>query len=339
MIPLVMIPRKQLRRTGIALLGGFAMALLGCTPPQSAPPPPDDLRAHGMLSTIELAPLHYAIAYLGAAQNPVAHGGIPNLYEGSRFNAAKNADLAGHADTQALRESLAHPDLRIILTITEGHYRIIAKRSAGINSLADLKGKRVAMIEETSSHFYLDRLLGTLGMGDRDIEIVSLQSPKNSAEVLFDGRADAMAMWEPEAQIAIDRLGEDAIVLTGDAGYDELYNLHSTAAKLADPETRAKIVRFVAKLIQASEAIEADPEDAIEVTATAMGYPIPLVRKSWPHHTFTTSLSPKLLDVLVAEEEWLAAHAGRPARPRNELAKLIDPTIEAEARKLLALER
>ena len=62
-------------------------------------------------------------------------------------------------------------------------------------------------------------------------------------------------MWEPEAQLAIDRLGEDAIVLSGDAGYDELYNLHTTAEKLADPKNRAKIVRFVAKLIEASEAI------------------------------------------------------------------------------------
>jgi NitT/TauT family transport system substrate-binding protein len=339
MIPLAMIPRKHLHRTRIAMLGGFALALAGCTPPQSVPLPPGDLRAHGMLSTIELAPLHYAIAHLGAAQDPVAHGGIPNLYDGSRFNAAKHADLAGHADTQALRESLLHPDLRIIITITEGHYRIIAKRSAGIDSLSNLKGKRVAMIEETSAHFYLDRLLGTLGMGDRDIEIVSLQSPKNSADVLLDGRADALAMWEPEAQLAIDKLGEDAIVLSGDVGYDELYNLHTTAGKLADPAARAKIVRFVAKLIQASEAIEKDPEPARELVAKAMDYPIAVLRESWPHHSFTTSLSPKLLDVLSAEEEWLAARASRPARSRDVLAQLIDPSIEAEARKLLANER
>lgn len=331
-----MILHKPFRRVRFAVLGGLALVVLGCTRPQSVPTPPDDLRAHGMLSTIELAPLHYAIAHLEAAQLPVAHGGIPNLYGGSRFNAATNADLAGHADTQALRESLLHPDLRIILTITEGHYRIVAKRSAGINSLSDLKGKRVAMIEETSAHFYLDRLLGTLGMGDRDVEIVSLQSPKDSADVLFDGRADALAMWEPESQLAIDRLGDDAIVLTGDAGYDELYNLHSTAQKLADPATRMKIVRFVAKLIQASGAIENDPEPAMELTAQAMGYPLAAVRKSWSHHTFATSLSPKLLDVLVDEEEWLAARAGRPARSRDELAQLIDPTIEADARRLLA---
>ena len=73
----------------------------------------------------------------------------------------------------------------------------------------------------------------------------------------------------------------------------------------------------------------------MELVAQATDYPIAVVRESWPHHTFTTTMSPKLLDVLVAEEEWLATHAGRPARSRNELAKLIDPSIEAEARSLL----
>ncbi len=322
----------------VSLCAFLALSASGCTSPQTAPsPPPDnDLRTHGMLSTIELAPLHYAIAQLDAAQSPVAHGGIPNLYDGSRFNAATDADLAGHADTQALRESLKHPDLRIILTITKGHYRIVAKRSSGIDSIADLQGKRVAMIEETSSHFYLDRLLGIEGMSDKDIEIVTLERPHDSSDVLVDGGADALAMWEPEAQLAIDKLGDDAIVLSGEANYDELYNLHTTQAKLDDPATREKIVRFVAKLIQASSAIERDPSDAIALVSAATDYPEDLIGVSWPHHTFMTSLAPELLDTLVAEEEWLAARSGREPRSREELAKLIDPSVEAEARRLLA---
>jgi len=324
----------------LAVLGSIVLGLAGCATGGAAPPKASDLQVHGMLSTIELAPLHYAIAYLDAAQDPVQHGGIPNLFQGSRFNPATDADLAGHADTQALRESLKHPNLRIILTITEGHYRIVAKRSAGIRSLADLKGKRVAMIEETSAHFYLDRLLRTAGMdGDADVEIVSLQRPHDSAATLLDGRADALAMWEPETELAVEKLGRDAIILSGDANYNELYNLHTTAEKLANAETRAKMVGFVASLIEASQAIQKNPEPAIELVAEAMQYPLADVQASWPHHEFVTSLSPALLDTLVAEEAWLAKRAGREPRGREQLATLIDPSIEAEARQLLASRR
>ena len=38
-----------------------------------------------------------------------------------------------------------------------------------------------------------------------------------------------------------------------------------------------------------------------------------------------------LLDVLVAEEQWLAARDNRPARPRAELATLIDTSVYREA--------
>ena len=46
------------------------------------------------------------------------------------------------------------PGLRIILTVSEGYYRIVARRSAGISSLADLKGKRIATFPSTSSAYY-----------------------------------------------------------------------------------------------------------------------------------------------------------------------------------------
>ena len=81
-------------------------------------------------------------------------GGIPNLVgeAGAQgFAQPGVADVATNAETQLLRFSVRHPDLRIIFNVTEGLYRIVARRSAGIASIADLKGKRVATIEQTSA--------------------------------------------------------------------------------------------------------------------------------------------------------------------------------------------
>ena len=58
------------------------------------------------------------------------------------------------------------------------------------------------------------------------------------------------------------------------------------------------------------------------------------VEASWMHHRFGAMLPTDLLDVLEAEEKWLAAQDKRPARSRAELATLIDPSIYRDAVKL-----
>src|SRR5262249_21712406 len=64
-------------------------------------------------------------------------------------------DAATGSETQALLNSVADPRIRIILTLAECRYRIIARRSAGIRRIADLRGKKVAATINTSSHYYL----------------------------------------------------------------------------------------------------------------------------------------------------------------------------------------
>ncbi|MBN8829994.1 MAG: ABC transporter substrate-binding protein [Sphingomonadales bacterium] len=308
-------------RHALALLAAaLSLATAGCAGR-------NDLRfsAHAV---IEAAPVHHAIERFGAARPEVPNGAIPALYGPD----GGIADVAGHADTQALRHSLAHPDLRIILTVTEARYRIVARRSAGIATMADLRGKRIATPPGSSAAYYLHRALGTAGMSERDVTIVPVPlPPRDAARLLVEGRADALALWEPEPEIAIETLGEDAVILDPESGYSELYNLHSTAAKLADPATRAKIVRLVAALIKGAR----NPDEPISIAARITGYPADPIRRAWPTHAFPAALSPALLDTLVAEEGWLAANEGRPARSREELRALIDPSIEAEARAWL----
>ncbi len=329
--------RPSIRRTvAIAILGALTVGVAGCANRVAQTRSlSTDLRfsAH---SVIEAAPVHYALMHRNAGQREVPNGGIVSLY---RNMPGGDADLAGHAETQALRHSLDHPDLRIILTVTEGHYRIVTKRSTGIRSVSDLRGRKVATVKDSSAAFYLQRALETAGMKESDIDIVGLPlPPKDAALLLLDGRADALALWDPEPEIAIERLGDEAVILDPDTGYQELYNLHTTAAKLADPVIRAKIVRFVATLIEASEHLRDDPSDAIPLAAQVTGYPEALIRASWPQHAFPVTISPKLLDTLVAEDAWLAElaeRAGRKPRTRETLAMMIDPSVEAEARALL----
>ena len=326
------------RRDAVAaLLGLSALWVGGCarsktSSAEEGPP----LAVRGSTATLEIAPVLLAARDHYPAGAVVRNGGIGNLVGAPRVTGLGDegpADVATHAETQALRYSVANPDLRIILTVTEGRYRIIARRSAGIASLADLKSKRIAALVTTSAGFFLARMLAQAQLSFADIVPVRISPIEGMAEALARREVDAVAIWEPHGGNAALALGEDRIEFPGDGVYRELFNLNTTATNLADPVKRQRIVAFVRAIINASEAIARDPEPAKRLVAATGGFTANEVSRAWPTLTFTAALPPDLLDTLEAEEQWLAAQDGRAPRPLATLAGLIDATILAEARR------
>jgi sulfonate transport system substrate-binding protein len=309
----------------------FALLMAGCARKPELPvvrgvPPP--LSIYGSTATIEIAPVLVAARKRGVA---VRNGGIANLVGA----AAGAADLATHAETQALRYSVAHPDIRIILTVTEGRYRIVARRAAGIRVLGDLKGKRIATLTSTSAGYFLARMLATAGLGLGDVVPVRVSPLEDMAASVSRGDVDAVAIWEPHAGSAVLALGSDSIEFPGDGVYRERFNLNTRAASLADPVKRKAIVRFVRELVDASAEIRRDSSEAQALAAEGAGFSPAAVTRAWPTLAFPAALPADLPDVLFEEEHWLAAQEGRAPRSRAELNSLIDPSVLAEA---LALE-
>jgi NitT/TauT family transport system substrate-binding protein len=293
----------------------------------------DPLAIYGNKQTFEIAPVLVAAEemQLGA---PVRMGGIPNLVGepgAAGFSDPGEADLATNAETQLLRASVKHPELRIVLGVSEGLYRVVARRSAGIATLADLKGKRVASIAPTSAGYFLDRMLRRAGLSLGDVQVVPIVPLSGMTEALRKGEVDAVAIWEPEAARSARLLGDDLVEFSGEGTYRELFNLNTTAARLAAPETRARIVRFVRRVMDATAALNADPAHAQALVAAAGHFDPGDVAAGWPHHRFTATIPADLLDVMTEEEQWLASRDKRPARGREELARLIDTGVYEEA--------
>ena len=84
-------------------------------------------------------------------------------------------------------------------------------------------------------------------------------------------------------------------------------------------------------IIDASEDLRRDAARAKALVVEAGGFSPEDVEDSWKHHRYAPGFPPDLLDVLAIEEQWLAAQSGRPARSREELAKLIDTSVYEEA--------
>ncbi len=329
-----------------ALLAFAATVIAGCSPnategssPAAAAATQPESAATNALAPIrvsgsywiELSPVLVAANTFYPAQIPVGQGGIVRITAGE-------TDLATNAETQLLRESVDNPDLRIIMTVTESFYRLVARRSAGIETLADLKGKRVMLPANTSANYYLVAMLRTVGLNEDDVELVPLLPDRDGqtgmdqmSDALARGEVDAISMWEPEPADAIVQLGDDAVMLQDRSVYREVFNLHARATDLADPDKRRSIVEFVRAVARATAALQTDPEAHWPHVSSITGFSLEEIAAGWPEMEFPVAIVPDMLDVLEIEEVWVAKERDRAPRSREELAGLIDRSVVEEA--------
>jgi len=299
-----------------------------------------ELRTYGNLSLLEMAPVLHAADEIYPGKAAIEHGGVMSLWGESTdlpsLAARGKSDVAANSETQALRATFDHADLRFIFTVAECPYRIVGRRSAGITALADLRGKRVGTMLKSSAEFFLDRMLRTVGLSAQDVTLAPFMAKTPSPLTLLpqklrDGELDAVSIWEPQMQQAKLAIGDDAIEFSDPTAYRERFCLCSTEAKLRDPELRQAIVAFVRALIAATERLQREPKYAQALVAQAAQLDLEIVEASWPYLTFPGTLAPDLVDALVPVDAWLAQETGRAPRARETLSQLIDDSVVHEA--------
>ncbi|KAK9784414.1 hypothetical protein SCARD494_12851 [Seiridium cardinale] len=226
------------------------------------------------------------------------------------FFGSLNIDLAGNAETQALRQYATHKDLLIIYTWRE-------RRQAGIASPMTLKGKKVDICPSTSAAYFTTILANncnaaSCGSGTRPY-------------MLAQPSVDAVGIWEPTLELAMEGLGSHAAVVFQNASiYCEIYNLYTTAERLKDPSTCKYIVAYLRALDQTALLFTSRSETAIPRVAKTINTNEALVKTVWPVHDWKGGLAPDLLDVLVPEDQWVAKVDGRRAISRADLAAMTD---------------
>lgn len=282
-----------------------------------------ELRIAVNSTTLESLPVFVAAESMSAGIRlvPVPSGRVAmaQLLDGT-------VDAATGSETQALLNSTGEAGMRIVLTLAECRYRIIARRSAGIRRIADLRGKRIATTVNTSAHYYLAGMLRGAGLAESDVRMVALEGQEMPA-ALEKGSVDAVSIWEPHAQSSMDVVGADAVVFEDASVYKERFNLNTRAAVLSDPSKRAALARFVQAIIRASAEIRNRPAKFMPVAASKLGLPERTISAVWKQFRFPGSLPGELGTELNRVEPWVAAMQKRTPRSRQDLAGLIDRSV------------
>lgn len=154
----------------------------------------------------------------------------------------------------------------LILDDSRGADGVLATKE--IQSVGDLKGKSVAVLHGSVSHFYLNVLLQEVGLSQADIEVVDI-SAEDAGEAFLLQEVDAAVTWEP--WLTQGKTAEHGHLLTDSSERPGLIvdGLLTRADVFAE---RKDDFRAVARAWDAAVGFfAAHPDEAIEIMARHVG--------------------------------------------------------------------
>lgn len=136
---------------------------------------------------------------------------------------------------------------------------ILSAAGGSIESIADLAGKRVALVDGSFHNYLLARALENVGLGLGDVEMLDVE-PADSIPSLLDGRVDGWVAMAPRLEKALQR--DDLRLLARSGSLIPNRSLFwSIEARGLDAAARRYIV---AELARIGRAVEAEPRLAAE---------------------------------------------------------------------------
>jgi NitT/TauT family transport system substrate-binding protein len=116
-------------------------------------------------------------------------------------------------DTLASMSGGAKETIVLVNDNSTGNDKIIARE--GITSVAELKGKKVAVEEGTVDHYLLLLALAEAKLGPKDIEVVNLVTDQ-AAAAFAGGSVDAVGCFAPFTTTALGRQGSRAVATSAE---------------------------------------------------------------------------------------------------------------------------
>ncbi|MBB3105187.1 aliphatic sulfonate ABC transporter substrate-binding protein [Azomonas macrocytogenes] len=175
---------------------------------------------------------------------------------------------------------------------------ILVAPGSPINSIAELKGHKVALQKGSSSHNLLLRALAKAGLSFKDIQPVYL-SPADARAAFESGSVDAWAIWDPYYS-AVELEGHARLLANGEGlGLVGPFHLGARAYVEANP---AFIPALLDELGQAQALIYSDRADSIHLLAAFMGLPEAVIERTFTHLAPPSPILPLTDEIIAAQQ-------------------------------------
>ncbi|NEP16046.1 MAG: ABC transporter substrate-binding protein [Leptolyngbya sp. SIO4C1] len=213
----------------------------------------------------------YAIAYYAQAANLFKQRGLSvELVQFSNQQDNIRATMRGALDASfvPLWEVMQvdagedQPAFIMVADISAGSDGIVAR--AGINSVADLRGKQVGVKLGTVPHLVLLEALKSAQIPPEEVAIVDISNDL-SIQRLQAGRLDAAVVWEPDLSRTATAIGGSVLFTTADV--DSLV-IDGLASRSRFVSTHSKpLTQFILAWLDAIHAVETQPDEVFEIAA------------------------------------------------------------------------
>ncbi|TBU86424.1 aliphatic sulfonate ABC transporter substrate-binding protein [Phytopseudomonas dryadis] len=144
---------------------------------------------------------------------------------------------------------------------------IIVRGDSPIHSLADLKGKKVAVTKAAGSHYLLIAALAKAGLKFNDVQPAYL-TPADGRAAFENKRVDAWVTWEPFLSGAQQQL--PTRTLADGEGLADYQRYYLTSTRFAEAHPQALEVVF-AELVKTGDWLRANPRQAAELLGPLWG--------------------------------------------------------------------
>lgn len=290
----------------VGLVAGtfYAKSLLHPPPPTATKPP---LTVHiGTFSTaIDYSPfivakskgwIEDALQPLKAKPQYETFQTLPAINESL---AGKRLDFVFEAEPPAVVAKAAGIDVRIIALSCTVNLQAVVPASSPITNVAQLSGKRVAVLSGSGAHYGLMRASKQAGIKDGDLKPIDMVPPDAKA-AFASGQLDAWMIWPPwpEQEVAENR----ARFLPGTET-----PIHSLLVARSDffrenPEVATNLVNCIDR---AKTWIIQNPAEAQKIVATELGLSPKVVELAWPRHDWGARFSDAVMADIQGKGEFL----------------------------------
>jgi ABC-type nitrate/sulfonate/bicarbonate transport system substrate-binding protein len=192
-------------------------------------------------------------------------------------------------------------DIQIMATHCEAHDgAIIARRDSKIQTPKDLEGKKLGVLQGTTSQIFADRFIEKYGL--KNVQIVNLTAVAIQSSILSK-EIDAGSIWQPFIYNVQKQLGDGAVVFADPDVYVGYFNLavQQNWAK-ANPALVEKMLRAH---IKAEHFATSNKDEAIELVAQEIAIDKAALQKFWDQYVYRVQLKKALNQEIVREGEWI----------------------------------
>ena len=209
--------------------------------------------------------------------------GGPQLLEGLNVG---SVDFGLTGETPPVFAQAARAELRYVAFDAPAPQSeaILVPHDSPIRSVAELKGKKVALNKGSNVHYLLVRALEEAGLSIRDITPVYL--PPSDGRAAFDSRrVDAWVIWDPFQAAAEVQL--NARTLRDGEGLVDNHQFYLASQAFADRHPQV-IQVLIEELQQVGAEAEANPQQAAQIIGPLIGLPADIAIRALSRQSYDT---------------------------------------------------